>query len=153
MTEKDGTAIQMAETGSNTQVWNFSDNWGYLWKMQNKATGNYLTSYGTVKTLTADEFSAQGVQLMSLAVSDLNTPITQSELKPGEYYLYNHHGTTASGDTPNEKCVIISEKVAETKPLDLVPRSEITGSDNENWLLEKVSGNDYKVMNKRQICI
>ena len=148
LTEKDGTAIQMAETGSNTQVWNFSDNWGYLWKMQNKATGNYLTSYGIVKTLTADEFSAQGVQLMSLAVSDLNTPITQSELKPGEYYLYNHHGTTASGDTPNEKCVIISEKVAETKPLDLVPRSEITGTDNEKWLLENVSGNDYKVKNK-----
>ena len=140
LTDKNGTAVQMSATGDSTQVWNFADHYGVShWKVSNKGTGNYLTVFGEIKLGAED---GNGTGMVCLSAGDLTDPLEVSELAAGEYYIYNEYGSRPDGSFPNISCVLTGNVPVETKSLDLVYRSEVTGSDNEKWLLENVSGND-----------
>ena len=72
LTEKDNTAVQMSDIDSETQIWTISDHYGYLWKIQNKSTKNYLTTFQAVTMVSESSYEGNGGQLTTLAKVSTN---------------------------------------------------------------------------------
>ena len=156
VTGEDELSINTINPLKTNTIYNFSYYKNTDWMSQGLVDSltnweNYIemlsNSYG--KVVLNSSWSGTDDELISLCSDgNLNSPITTIS-NNGEYHIYCAYNMPSSENTDLYARILTGIKSNSAgDPVFLVGLEEFTSDDYQKWILENVSGNEYKIKNK-----
>jgi hypothetical protein len=171
ITENDGRPKQMTDIYDDSQVWQFTNWYGYKWIVTNKKTGNQLSIFNTIKITPKDLINYSSNAMIAITNGDLSKNIQDlgGVSTNKDYYLCSLYGVNNADDNrvvltgtegvynpqddsllkgnPNE---VINLNLSKYYFTNVIDYKKADGSAKQKWIFEQVKGttDQYRIKNK-----